>query len=150
MSSKSVLSSFQQLKTHPTLWTPEDANVTLNITLDACIVPVESGGARVDFASLVVLDDFFGETERSSLLDFLTEPGEYSTMVQPCCLMLPQPCSLCSVQLLLAHLEVCIHASHQDSLHINPDRPFLSATKPDIKWKNLSCFFTCCSLGHMV
>ncbi|MEW5307344.1 MAG: hypothetical protein WDW36_009748 [Sanguina aurantia] len=71
-----LMSTFLPLDTHPTEWVPEDVKVTLNITLDACIVPVGSGGgARVDFASLVVLDDFFGEQERLSLLDFLTEAG---------------------------------------------------------------------------
>lgn len=104
MSSDDLLSSFQSLKTHPTVWTPEGIKVTLNITLDACIVPLGSGGARVDFASLVVLDDFFGEDERSSLLEFLTEPGESST-----CMELYS----CHVHLLLALLHRLV--SRRDS-----------------------------------
>lgn len=51
--------------------------VTLNVTLDAAIVPSEAeGGARLDTGHLVVLDDFFGEPERCGLLDFITEAGK--------------------------------------------------------------------------
>ncbi len=63
------------LETHETSWQPSHARLTLNVTLDAMIVPSASGAARVDTAHLVVLDDFIGEEERRELLDFITEPG---------------------------------------------------------------------------
>lgn len=66
----------QPLPTHETQWRPSDVTVALNVALDACIVPTADGsGARVDCAHVVVLDNFFGEAERSGLLDFITEPG---------------------------------------------------------------------------
>ena len=67
------------VQTHDTAWSPGDATVALNLTLDACIVPTSCDPAcpaRVDCAHLVVLDDFIGESERQELLDFITEPGE--------------------------------------------------------------------------
>lgn len=75
--------------------------VTLNVTLDAAFVPSETQGAlqeaplppvqppapnafavhvcmhagtRLDFAHLVVLDNFITEADRRELLDFLTAP----------------------------------------------------------------------------
>lgn len=63
------------LETHDTSWQPSQARVTINVTLDAMIVPGASGAARVDTAHLIVLDNFIGEKERKELLDFITEPG---------------------------------------------------------------------------
>lgn len=67
----------QPLATHATGWNAGLVRVTLNVTLDAAIVPSEAeGGARLDTGHLVVLDDFFGEPERCGLLDFITEAGK--------------------------------------------------------------------------
>lgn len=63
------------LATHDSDWAPHACSVTLNVTLDACIVPTSSGEARLDTAHVVVLDDFFGEPEREELLSFITQPG---------------------------------------------------------------------------
>jgi len=65
------------LKTHETRWTPDapDFKVTLNIALDGCIVPTQSGTARVDYSRLVVLDNFIDEPIRCQLLEFLTGPS---------------------------------------------------------------------------
>lgn len=68
--------NLQPITTHPTSWRPSSARVTLNISLDACIVPDASGDARVDKAHLIVLDDFIGENERMELLDFITRSGD--------------------------------------------------------------------------
>lgn len=43
----------QPVKTHSTPWDPATVKVTLNITLDGCIVPTTAGGARVDYSHLV-------------------------------------------------------------------------------------------------
>eukprot|EP00775_Hariotina_reticulata_P003171 gene3171-biopygen4832 len=65
------------LKTHQTTWTPNasDFKVTLNIALDGCIVPTQSGTARVDYSRLVVLDNFIDEPTRCQLYEFLTAPS---------------------------------------------------------------------------
>lgn len=62
------------VKTHPTSWEPAHSNpkITLNTVLDGCIVPTESGAARVDYSHLVVLDNFIDEDTRQQLLDYLT------------------------------------------------------------------------------
>ena len=65
----------EPVKTHDTDWQPSSARVTLNVCVDAMIVPSESGGARVDKANLVILDSFIGEEERAELLACITEPG---------------------------------------------------------------------------
>jgi hypothetical protein len=67
----------EPVKTHDTDWQPNKARVTLHVELDAMIVPSDdSGGARVDKAGLVVLDNLIGEQERVELLNAITEPGE--------------------------------------------------------------------------
>jgi hypothetical protein len=53
----------------------QQLKVTLNIALDGCIVPTQSGAARVDYSHLVVLDNFLDEPTRQQLLDYITEPG---------------------------------------------------------------------------
>lgn len=65
------------IKTHQTTWTPNasDFKVTLNIALDGCIVPTQSGTARVDYSRLVVLDNFIDEPTRCQLFEFLTAPS---------------------------------------------------------------------------
>lgn len=62
------------LRTHDTTWVPAPNNpkVTLNVVLDGCIVPTESGAARVDYSHLVLLDNFIDERTRQQLLDCLT------------------------------------------------------------------------------
>ena len=67
---------FQQLHTHATAWDPETVQITVNARLDARIVPSPScqAGARVDYAHVAVLDDFFEESHRVELLDMLTAP----------------------------------------------------------------------------
>lgn len=61
------------IATHPTDWRLASPP-TLNIALDGCIVPC-GDGARVDYAHVVVLDDFIDEPIRKQLMDFLTAPG---------------------------------------------------------------------------
>lgn len=63
--------TFTPLEVQPTCW-QLTRDPTLNIAVDGCIVPCEAG-ARVDYAHLVVLDDFLDETVRLGLLDFLTQ-----------------------------------------------------------------------------
>lgn len=61
--------------THQTAWEPsvDSPKVTLNLVLDGCIVPSQSGtSARVDYSHLVVLDNFIDENVRQQLLDYLT------------------------------------------------------------------------------
>lgn len=67
----------QPLAIHPTDWSPNDSElkVTLNVSLDACIVPSEADGARLDVGHVVCLDNLFGEPEREELLNFITEEG---------------------------------------------------------------------------
>ncbi|KAK9804411.1 hypothetical protein WJX72_011538 [[Myrmecia] bisecta] len=64
------------LQTHETGWDPASVKVAINARLDARIVPSAASpdGARLDYAHIVVLDDFFGEDERVALLGFLTAP----------------------------------------------------------------------------
>jgi hypothetical protein len=57
----------------------QQLKVTLNIALDGCIVPTQSGAARVDYSHLVVLENFLDEPTRQQLLDYITEPGWTST-----------------------------------------------------------------------
>lgn len=66
----------EPLGTHETDWDPQACSPTLNIALDACIVPTSTGEARLDTAHVVVLDDFFGEAERQELLAFITQQGK--------------------------------------------------------------------------
>lgn len=67
------------IKTHDTAWEPHQQRnsfkVTLNTALDGCIVPTETGAARVDYSHLVVLDNFLDQPTRQALIDYLTEPG---------------------------------------------------------------------------
>ena len=48
------------VRVHATSWRPSDARVTLNLTLDACVVPSSEGrgSCRVDKAHVVCLDEF--------------------------------------------------------------------------------------------
>lgn len=47
----------EPVQTRPTAWTPASLRVTLNLTLDGCIVPsAAEGGVRVDTAHVAVLD----------------------------------------------------------------------------------------------
>mmetsp|Transcript_898 Transcript_898/g.3267 ORF Transcript_898/g.3267 Transcript_898/m.3267 type:complete len:376 (+) Transcript_898:52-1179(+) len=62
------------LATHNTEWRPQEARVALNVALDAKIVP-SGDSLRLDFSRLVVLDNFFGETERAGLLRLLFQPS---------------------------------------------------------------------------
>lgn len=66
------------LQVQPTTWDPSSVQVAMNQTLEACFVPscTTPPRSRVDRAHLVVLDNFFGEEERRSLLDFLSGPGQ--------------------------------------------------------------------------
>jgi hypothetical protein len=67
----------EPLKTHAIAdhsW-HQQLKVTLNVALDGCIVPTQSGAARVDYSHLVVLDNFLDEPTRQQLLDYITEPG---------------------------------------------------------------------------
>jgi hypothetical protein len=85
--------TFRPIETHETRWDPASVRVTLNVRLDARLVPRRAlageaggdrgGGLRVDYGHLVVLDDFFGESERAELLDELTAPGWDHTQVGP-------------------------------------------------------------------
>eukprot|EP01023_Acetabularia_acetabulum_P002205 TRINITY_DN10843_c0_g1_i1.p1 TRINITY_DN10843_c0_g1~~TRINITY_DN10843_c0_g1_i1.p1 ORF type:complete len:320 (-),score=47.34 TRINITY_DN10843_c0_g1_i1:1111-2070(-) len=51
-----------------------DVSVTMNLKLDACVVPLSSGeGYRVDEAHLVVLDNFIDHTIRQDILDYITQ-----------------------------------------------------------------------------
>jgi len=68
------------LRTHDTKWTPDEARVTLNATLDQTIT--EDGESRC--CNLVVLDNFFGEQERQEILTILTgQPTEGTTGEPP-------------------------------------------------------------------
>ena len=51
------------LATHESSWTPDAVACALNARLDARLVPSEAapGGLRVDYAHVVVLDNFLGE-----------------------------------------------------------------------------------------
>lgn len=68
---------FEVLEIHTTDWEAKKARVTLNMRCDARIVPSLSspGGARVDHAHVVVLDNFFDEKQRVELLNLITEKG---------------------------------------------------------------------------
>ncbi|KAF5832743.1 hypothetical protein DUNSADRAFT_11262 [Dunaliella salina] len=66
---------FVPVTTHDTSWDPHRVSVPLCVSLDACFVPISSGGVRLDTANVVVLDDFISERERQELLDFITHPG---------------------------------------------------------------------------
>ncbi|BDA51114.1 hypothetical protein COCOBI_17-3340 [Coccomyxa sp. Obi] len=68
---------FTLLKTHATEWTPNGLQPTLNVRVDARLVPSPESpdGMRLDYAHVVVLDNFFGEPERTALLEHLTAPG---------------------------------------------------------------------------
>ncbi|KAG1663704.1 hypothetical protein FOA52_013272 [Chlamydomonas sp. UWO 241] len=63
------------LATHGSEWAQQQAEVTLNVTLDAAFVPSESQGTRLDFAHVVVLDNFVSDEHRQQLLDLVTQPG---------------------------------------------------------------------------
>ena len=66
--------SLTPVKIHESKWDPDTAQVTLNARLDARLVP-QGSAMRLDYSHVVVLDNFFGETERQPLLDLLTQPG---------------------------------------------------------------------------
>ena len=68
---------FEFLRTHDTAWTPDQVQVTLNARCDARIVPSPASpqGARVDYAHVVVLDNFFDAAQQTELLDLITVPG---------------------------------------------------------------------------
>ena len=53
----------QPLATHESPWTPDAVACALNARLDARLVPSEAApdGLRVDYAHVVVLDNFIGE-----------------------------------------------------------------------------------------
>ncbi|GAB5368363.1 hypothetical protein AAMO2058_001312800 [Amorphochlora amoebiformis] len=55
------------LSTHKTSWTPSEAKVTLNATLDRTIL--DDGDIRS--CNLLVVDNFFGEAERSEMMKCL-------------------------------------------------------------------------------
>uniref|UniRef100_A0A7S3QLX9 Uncharacterized protein n=1 Tax=Dunaliella tertiolecta TaxID=3047 RepID=A0A7S3QLX9_DUNTE len=61
--------------THETTWDPKQVSVPLCVSLDACFVPISTGGVRLDTANIVVLDDFISEGERQELLDYITHSG---------------------------------------------------------------------------
>ena len=65
------------LATHPTAWVASDARVTLNVTLDAAVVPCSKGGVRADAAHLVCLDSFLPTSLCQELLERLVgDAGE--------------------------------------------------------------------------
>ncbi|GAX85444.1 hypothetical protein CEUSTIGMA_g12860.t1 [Chlamydomonas eustigma] len=66
--------SHSELEQHPTSWEPKDAQVTLNISIDAAFVPSSSLGTRLDQAHLVVLDNFLSAPDCQELLEWLTAP----------------------------------------------------------------------------
>ncbi|KAK3272238.1 hypothetical protein CYMTET_19455 [Cymbomonas tetramitiformis] len=64
------------LETVATEWEPDEAQVSLNLMLDGALVTAGGGQTSAenwDCSSLVVLDNFFGEDQRSSLYDLITE-----------------------------------------------------------------------------
>jgi probable phosphoglycerate mutase len=64
------------LRVHATSWAPSAARVTLNITLDAAIVPsAEEGGCRVDTAHVVCLDDALDAASCDDILARLAGGG---------------------------------------------------------------------------
>jgi hypothetical protein len=61
------------LTTHATDWDPASIRPTLNVTLDASFVPSSSDGTiRLDFAHLIVLDNFISDQHRQELYDLIT------------------------------------------------------------------------------
>lgn len=64
-----------ELATIETSWTRAEAKVTLNITLDACVVPSQSAGVRVDAAHLAVIDDFMSSAACAELLHVFRGDG---------------------------------------------------------------------------
>eukprot|EP00854_Cymbomonas_tetramitiformis_P006733 gene6733-8056_t len=63
------------LETVATEWEPDEAQVSLNLMLDGALVTAGGGQTSAenwDCSSLVVLDNFFGEDQRSSLYDLIT------------------------------------------------------------------------------
>eukprot|EP00884_Botryococcus_braunii_P000585 jgi/Botrbrau1/10527/Bobra.7_1s0008.1 len=74
---------FRPIEVHETDWEAASVRVTLNVRMDARFVPCRhasregAGNAalRVDYGHVVVLDDFFGEEERSEILAELTAPA---------------------------------------------------------------------------
>jgi len=62
------------LATHDTEWLASQARVTLNATLDR--TELDTGASRC--CNLIVLDDFFGERERSELMHVLAGPEHES------------------------------------------------------------------------
>ena len=70
------------LQTRETAWEPSSARVTMNVTLDACLVPsAAEAGLRADAAHLVVLDELLEAELCRSIRDFFT--GDSSAAVPP-------------------------------------------------------------------
>ena len=78
-SERAVHNSFatNEIQTHSSDWSPDTVQVTLNIRVDARLVPCAppQQGLRLSYGHIVVLDNFIGENERKELLDLLTQPG---------------------------------------------------------------------------
>lgn len=67
-----------------TSWEAHTAKVALNVRLDGRIVPAVTGGARVSYSHVAVLDGFSDEAVRSELMAFLTEPAlDHYTSAEP-------------------------------------------------------------------
>lgn len=66
---------FPWLRCCSTEWNPADVRVTMNLVLEASIVPLHDQGARLSFGHVVVLDDFITDEMGKALLELITEKG---------------------------------------------------------------------------
>eukprot|EP00039_Didymoeca_costata_P032481 m.37995 g.37995 ORF g.37995 m.37995 type:complete len:400 (-) comp9380_c0_seq4:2789-3988(-) len=73
------------IKTHPTSWTPtkSDLKVVMNIVMDVEKIRGIDDKERLDQSHLVVLDNLFGETERSELHNLLGGSPDWDDKAGP-------------------------------------------------------------------
>lgn len=87
------------LATHESPWAPDAVACALNARLDARLVPSEAtpDGLRVDYAHVVVLDNFLGEGSVAAVtVPFTTEVSKEAWCQHDCwgshCKILAMPC----------------------------------------------------------